>query len=309
MLRIGLTGGTGSGKSTAASRLAERGAVVVDADQLAREVVAPGTEGLEAVVGEFGPDVVTAAGELDRAALAAVAFASDERRRALESITHPLIAARTAELLGAAPSEAVLVHDVPLLVEKGMGSSYHLVVVVDAPVQDRVRRLVARGMPEGDARRRIASQASDEERLAAADVWLTNAGRTDDLHAAVDRLWVDRLLPFRDNLSAGRPAARTVRHLVGAADRARAVRRLVERIRAALGGGAEEIEVAAAEGQDEGSGPLRLRGLVRSGDADASWDEPLLRAGLAPLAEQDDAGRAYGSCDPGAPAVLRLHPA
>lgn len=309
MLRIGLTGGTGSGKSTAAARLGARGAVVVDADQLAREIVAPGTAGLEAVVGEFGPDVVTSAGELDRAALAAAAFASDERRCALESITHPLIAARTTELVAAAPDDAVLVHDVPLLVEKRMGPRYHLVVVVDAPVESRVRRLVARGMPEHDARRRIASQASDDDRRAAADVWLTNGASADDLYAAVDRLWADRLLPFRDNLSAGRPAARTVRHLVGAADRDRAVRRLVERIRAALGDRAEEVQVASAAGQAERSGPLRLRGLVRSGDAAASWDESLLRAGLAPLAEQDDAGRAYGSCDPGAPAVLHLHPA
>ena len=148
MLRTGLTGGTGSGKSTVAHRLGERGAFVVDADVLAREVVAPGSEGLAAVVQEFGPEVLAPDGALDRTALAAVVFGDDGRRRALEAITHPLIAHRTGELVAAAPDDAVLVHDVPLLVEKRMGAGYHLVVVVDAPVEDRVRRLVGRGMPE-----------------------------------------------------------------------------------------------------------------------------------------------------------------
>lgn len=203
MLRVGLTGGTGSGKSTVARRLAERGAVVVDADALAREVVAPGTEGLAEVVAEFGPSVLAADGSLDRAALAQVVFGDDERRRALEAITHPLIARRTGELVAAAPDDAVLVHDVPLLVEKGMGAGYDLVVVVDAPVEVRVRRLVGRGLPEDDARRRIASQATTEQRRAAADVWLDNDGTAEDLLAAVDRLWDERLVPLRE---ARRPA-------------------------------------------------------------------------------------------------------
>ena len=207
----GLTGGTGSGKSTVAHRLGERGAFVVDADVLAREVVAPGSEGLAAVVEEFGPEVLAPDGALDRTALAAVVFGDDGRRRALEAITHPLIAHRTGELVAAAPDDAVLVHDVPLLVEKRMGAGYHLVVVVDAPVEDRVRRLVGRGMPEDDARRRIASQADDEQRRAAADVWLENAGTPQQLERAVDRLWDERLVPFRDLLVSGRPAARRTR--------------------------------------------------------------------------------------------------
>ncbi len=304
MLRTGLTGGTGSGKSTVARRLAERGAVVVDADALAREVVAPGTEGLDAVVAEFGPQVVAADGGLDRAALAAVVFADPARRRTLEAITHPRIARRTAELVAAAPPDAVLVHDVPLLVEKRMGPGYHLVVVVDAPVEDRVRRLVGRGMPEDDARRRITSQAGDDERRAAADVWLTNDAGTDELHEAADRLWAERLVPFRDNLSARRPAPAAGG--AGGAGREGAARRLLERVQAAVGERTGAVELAAGT---DGDDALVLRGAVRTGPVDASWDEPLLRAGLAPLDRQDPDGRAYGSCDPGLRAVLRLLPA
>ncbi len=203
MLRVGLTGGTGSGKSTVARRLASLGAVVVDADLLARQVVAPGGAGLAAVVAEFGADVRADDGSLDRAALARVAFASDQRRRALEAITHPLIAARTAELVAAASDDAIVVHDVPLLVEKAMGAAYHLVVVVDAPVQVRVDRLAGRGMAPDDARARIRAQATDEQRRAAADVWLDNGGSDADLAAAVDALWHERLVSFERNVRAG----------------------------------------------------------------------------------------------------------
>ena len=203
MLRVGLTGGTGSGKSTVARRLAALGAVVVDADLLAREVVAPGSAGLAAVVAEFGADVRAGDGSLDRAALARVAFASDERRRALEAITHPLIAARTAHLVAAASEDAIVVHDVPLLVEKEMGAAYQLVVVVDAPVEVRVARLARRGMPADDARARIRAQATDVQRRVAADVWLDNGGSDVELTAAVDDLWHQRLVPFERNVRAG----------------------------------------------------------------------------------------------------------
>ena len=203
MLRVGLTGGTGSGKSTVASRLAGLGAVVVDADLLAREVVAPGSDGLAAVVAEFGADVRAGDGSLDRAALAQLAFASDERRRALEAITHPLIAARTAELFAAAPADAVVIHDVPLLVEKAMGAAYHLVVVVDAPVEVRVTRLAERGMAGEDARARIRAQATEDQRRAAADVWIDNGGSDADLARSVDDLWHQRLVPFERNVRTG----------------------------------------------------------------------------------------------------------
>lgn len=197
MLRVGLTGGAGAGKSTVATRLRELGAVVVDADALAREVLEPGSAGLREVVAAFGDRVLRLDQTLDRAALAAVVFADPEQRRRLEQITHPRIAARTAELLADVSDGAVVVHDVPLLVEKGMAPAYDLVVVVDAPVEQRVRRLVGRGMSEPDARARIAAQATEEERRAVADVWLQNDGSPEDLVEQVDRLWRERLEPQR----------------------------------------------------------------------------------------------------------------
>lgn len=201
MLRVGLTGGIGSGKSTVAGRLAELGAVVVDADLLAREVVAPGSEGLAAVAERFGDDVLDDQGALNRPALGALVFGDDGARRDLEAITHPLIARRTAELFAAAPVDSVVVHDVPLLVEKHMGPGYHLVLVVGATQQTRLRRLAAtRGMTEADARSRIGAQATDEQRRAAADVWLDNDGPRDALLSQVDRLWYERLVPFEANV-------------------------------------------------------------------------------------------------------------
>ena len=148
-------------------------------------------------------------GGLDRAALGAVVFADDRARRDLEAITHPLIAARTAELVAGAPSDAVVVHDVPLLVEKHLGPTYHLVVVVGADARTRVERLVlSRGMAEADARARVAAQADDDQRRAAADVWLDNEGSPEALEAAVDRLWHERLVPFERNVRDGRRSRR-----------------------------------------------------------------------------------------------------
>ncbi|MBB4682932.1 dephospho-CoA kinase [Amycolatopsis jiangsuensis] len=206
MLRVGLTGGIGSGKSTVANRLAEHGAVVVDSDRIAREVVEPGTPGLAALTAAFGPDVLAADGSLDRAALAARAFADEESRRRLNGILHPLIGQRTGELMAAAAEDAVLVHDVPLLVENDLAPAYHLVVVVDAPVEVRVRRLIeVRGMTEDDARARIRSQAAEEQRRAVADVWLDNGGPRDVVLAEVDALWADRLVPYEANLRLRKP--------------------------------------------------------------------------------------------------------
>ena len=204
MLRVGLTGGIGSGKSTVAQRFSTLGAAVIDADVLAREVVAPGSPGLAAVAERFGDEVLEDDGALNRAALGAIVFADPQARRDLESITHPLIAARTTELVQAAGDVSIVVHDVPLLVEKDMGAGYHLVVVVDAAQEARLRRLATtRGMTEAEARSRMAAQASDEQRRAAADVWLDNDGSRDDLVVAVDRLWTDRLVPFEKNVRTG----------------------------------------------------------------------------------------------------------
>jgi dephospho-CoA kinase len=192
MITVGLTGGIGSGKSEVARLLGARGAVVVDADALAREAVAPGTTGLAAVVAEFGPEVLAADGSLDRARLGRLVFADDERRAALEAVVHPYVQRRGAELMAAAPADAVVVYDVPLLVENQLQRHYDLVVVVDASDADRLHRLtVSRGMAEADARSRMAAQATREERLAVADVVLPNDGDLADLVRRVDRLWAD----------------------------------------------------------------------------------------------------------------------
>ena len=197
MLRIGLTGGIGSGKSTVSGLLVERGAVLVDADRIAREVLEPGTPGLAAVVEAFGEGVLSADGSLDRAALAAVVFTDDGARRRLDALVHPLVRQRSAELVAAAPDDAVLVNDVPLLVETGQAGSYDLVVVVEAERETRVARLVARGLTEADARARITAQATDEQRRAVADVVLDNSGSLEQLAAQVDRFWAERVEPAR----------------------------------------------------------------------------------------------------------------
>ena len=187
-MRVGLSGGLGSGKSTVARMLADHGAVVIDADTVAREVVEPGTSGFDAVVARFG-DAVVADGRLDRAALARIVF-SDERARAdLNAIVHPLVARRSEELSAAAPQGAVVVYDVPLLVESGRSERYDVVVIVLASEQVRLDRLAARGMDEADARSRIAAQASDEQRMAAADVLIQNDGTIDELAGQVTDLW------------------------------------------------------------------------------------------------------------------------
>jgi dephospho-CoA kinase len=195
VLRIGLTGGIGSGKSTVAGLLAARGARIVDADRIAREVVEPGTPGLEAVAAAFGPGVLTPDGALDRPALAAVVFADAEARRRLDGIVHPLVRARAAEVVAAAPPDAVVVQDVPLLVETGQAGSYDLVLVVEADLDTRVRRLVGRGVSEEDAHARIAAQATDDQRRAVADVVLDNSGTVEELEAQVERFWAERVAP------------------------------------------------------------------------------------------------------------------
>jgi dephospho-CoA kinase len=195
VLRIGLTGGIGSGKSTVAGLLAAHGARVVDADRIAREVVQPGTPGLAAVVAEFGEGVLTDDGALDRPALAGVVFGDPEARARLDAVVHPLVRARAAELAAAAPADAVVVQDVPLLVETGQAGSYDLVLVVETDLETRVARLVERGLTAADARARIATQATDEERRAVADVVLRNDGDRAGLAAAVDRFWAERVEP------------------------------------------------------------------------------------------------------------------
>ena len=193
-MRVGLTGGVASGKSTVAALLAERGAVVVDSDVLAREVVEPGTPGLAAVVEAFGPEVLTADGTLDRPALGRQIFGDQEARRRLEAILHPLIRARAADIEAAAPPGSVVVHDIPLLVETGQADGFDAVVVVDVPEALQLERMVReRGMSEGDARARIAAQASREQRRSVATYLVENTGTREDLRDRVTEVF-DRLV-------------------------------------------------------------------------------------------------------------------
>lgn len=190
MLKVGLTGGIGAGKSEVSRLLVSYGAVLIDADRIAREVVEPGTPGLDAVVEAFGPGILTPDGTLDRPALGAIVFADPERLAALNAIVHPLVGARSAELERAAGPDAVVVHDVPLLTENGLAPLYDLVVVVDATPGTQLDRLVTlRGMTESDARARMAAQATREERKAVADLVVDNDGPLEALEPQVRTLW------------------------------------------------------------------------------------------------------------------------
>ena len=189
-MRVGLTGGVGSGKSTVAALFAEHGAVVIDADALAREVVEPGTPGFDAVVARFGDEVVGPDGSLDRAALAAQVFNDDAKRADLNAIVHPLVGRRMLELAEAAGDD-VVVYDVPLLVENDLAAGFDFVVVVLADPDVRLARLAERGMAEADARARMAVQATDEQRRAVADAVIENDGTRAELAARVDAVWAE----------------------------------------------------------------------------------------------------------------------
>jgi dephospho-CoA kinase len=190
MLKVGLTGGIGAGKSEVSRLLARYGAVLIDADRIAREVVEPGTPGLTAVVEAFGPGILGPDGALNRPALGSIVFADPARLATLNAIVHPLVGARSTELERAAGAGAVVVHDVPLLTENGLAPVYDLVVVVDAAPGTQLDRLVRlRGMTESDARARMAAQATREERLAVADIVVDNDGPLEDLEPQVRGVW------------------------------------------------------------------------------------------------------------------------
>ena len=189
-MRIGLTGGIASGKSTVARKLEQLGAFTIDADVLARDVVALGTEGLKAVVARFGNSVLAADGSLDRSALARVIFADPQARADLYAIIHPLVRERAAELEAAAPVGAVVVHVIPLLVETGQQDRFDAVVVVDTTVEEQLRRLTRRdGLTQTEAEQRVAAQASREERLGAATHVIDSSGPVRETMRQVDELW------------------------------------------------------------------------------------------------------------------------
>ena len=210
MLRIGLSGGIGAGKSTVSSTFSDLGGIVVDGDVISREVVEPGTEGLAKLVDAFGEQILSGDGSLNRPALAAIAFSNDEKRQTLNGIVHPLVAERRSELIASAvkaEKNPVIVEDIPLLVESGMAPMFPLVVIVNADEDLRVKRLIEhRGFSEQDARARIAAQATEEQRRAVADVWLDNTGSTGELVEQARALWNQRILPFAHNLDGGEPA-------------------------------------------------------------------------------------------------------
>jgi dephospho-CoA kinase len=248
VLKVGLTGGIGSGKSAVAQRMAALGAVIIDADRLARDVVAAGTDGLAEVLDAFGSEVLGPDGELDRPALGARVFGDDEARRRLEAIIHPRVRARAAEMARSAELDDIVVNDVPLLVETGQAASYHLVVVVRADVETRIQRLAAtRNMARDQAAARIAAQATDDQRRAAADVLLDNDGDLAALDGRVDRLWRDRLRPFAANLRMRRsvPHDEVLRIADYDPSWPAQAQRLIARIRHAVGADADVSHIGS----------------------------------------------------------------
>lgn len=288
VLRVGLTGGIGSGKSTVVARFAQRGAWIIDSDRIAREVVEPGSEGLSTVVEGFGEEILTEAGALDRPALAARVFDDATARRRLDAILHPLVAMRSTELLTIAPPDAIVVQDVPLLVETGLAAGFPLVVVVHADREIRLRRLVEqRGMPEADVHARIAAQASDGQRRAAADVWLDNTGPRQDALAAVDRLWTERLVPFEENLRHRRRALRHTTPVLVEPDGSwpQQAQRMITRIAAVAGDRVRRIDhigstsVPGLDAKDV----LDLQVIVADLDAAMCLADDLIGVGLVRL--------------------------
>ncbi len=332
MLRIGLTGGIGAGKSALSATFAECGGIIVDGDVIAREVVQPGTEGLAALVDAFGEDILLADGSLDRPALAAKAFRDDEARGVLNGIVHPLVGKRRAEIIAAVSEDAVVVEDIPLLVESGMAPLFPLVVVVHADVEVRVRRLVEqRGMAEGDARARIAAQATDEQRRAVADVWVDNSGSPADLVERAHDVWNNRILPFAHNLSA-RQIVRAPARLVPAdptwPDQAR---RILARLKTACGHKALRVDhigstavpeldakdvidiqitVESLAVADELAEPLLSAGYPRIENITADVIKPDARSTVSRYDHSDDSAlwgkRIHGSADPGRPTNVHI---
>ncbi len=299
MLRIGLTGGIGAGKSTVAKSLVGHGAVLVDSDVIAREVVAPGTPGLAALVAAFGTGIVAPDGALDRPALAAKAFADDAARATLNGIVHPLVGRRTAELIAAAPPNGIVVQDIPLLVENGLAPLFQLVLVVWADPEDRVQRLVRRGLTEADARARIAAQATDEQRRAVADVWLDNSGAPGAMDPEVDRLWHERLMPFARNIETG--TAVTASDAVVAADPqwATQAQRLVARLRVVCGANATAITHVGPTAVPQPA--VDRIDLDIAATDPAALTEPLTSAGFPPVGTG-----VFGNADPARPVAITV---
>ena len=332
MLRIGLTGGIGAGKSAVSAQFSQCGGVVVDGDVIAREVVEPGTDGLAALVNAFGDDILLPDGALNRPALAAKAFSSDETRATLNGIVHPLVGKRRAELIAAVPKNSVVVEDIPLLVESGMAPMFPLVVVVFADAEVRLTRLVQqRGMAEDDARARIAAQASDQQRRAVADVWLDNSGTPEALAERAREVWDHRITPFAANLSAGHVVSPPVQLVPADPVWPDQAARIVARLKTACGANALRVDhigstavpgldakdvidiqvtIESLAAADELTAALRSAGYPRIDDVSSDVVKLDARSTAERFDHSGDAAlwrkRLHGSADPGRPTFVHL---
>ncbi|MBV8928806.1 MAG: dephospho-CoA kinase, partial [Mycobacteriaceae bacterium] len=315
MLRIGLSGGIGAGKSTVSATFGECGGIIVDGDVIAREVVEPGTEGLARLVDAFGEDILRPDGALNRPALAAKAFSDEQQRKTLNGIVHPLVAHRRQEIISAVSEDQVVVEDIPLLVESHMAPLFPLVVIVHAEPEVRVKRLITRGMDEADARARIAAQATEEQRRQVADVWLDNSGAEGELVEKTRQLWHQRILPFAHNIRT-RHTVRAPRQLVPYdhtwPDQAE---RIMDRLRTACGPKALRVDhigstaVPGMDAKDVIDVQITVDSLAVADDlADplAEIGYPRIQGITADVPHTDDASlwrkRIHGSADPGRPA-------
>lgn len=332
VLRIGLSGGIGAGKSTVSSTFAAEGGIIVDGDVISREVVAPGTEGLAALVTAFGEEILLPDGALNRPALAAVAFSDEEKLATLNSIVHPLVGKRRAELIDDAPVGSVVVEDIPLLVESQMAPMFPLVVMVHAEEDVRVARLTQyRGFSEEDARARIAAQATVEQRQAVADVWLDNSGSAEDLAAQARALWEQRIVPFARNVQAGVPAASPTEAVAYDDIWAEQAGRIVARLKTACGHRAVRVDhigptaiagttardiidiqitVTSMDIADELAEHLCAAGYPRVADITADPAEQDARSTVAEFDHSDDTSlwqkRFHASADPGRPTGVHI---
>ncbi|MCG7593427.1 dephospho-CoA kinase [Mycobacterium sp. PSTR-4-N] len=323
MLRIGLTGGIGAGKSTVSATFDELGAIVVDGDVIAREVVEPGTEGLAKLVEAFGEGILAEDGSLNRPALAAIAFSDEAKRKTLNGVVHPLVGQRRSELIAAASDDAVIIEDIPLLVESQMAPLFPLVIIVHADEELRVQRLIEhRGFTEEDARARIAAQATEADRRAVADVWLDNSGTADELVGAARALWHERIHPFADNLRRGRPAAAEPRLVASDPEWPAQARRILARLRTACGHHASRVDhigPTAVPGLDA-EDVIDVQVTVASLDVADDLADALLGAGYVRTAITEDIAqdtaqpgvdgqwgkRLYCSADPGRPTNVHV---
>ncbi|MCV7346447.1 dephospho-CoA kinase [Mycolicibacterium rhodesiae] len=321
MLRIGLTGGIGAGKSTVSATFSECGGIVVDGDVISREVVEPGTEGLAKLVDAFGSQILLPDGALNRPALAGIAFGDEEKRQTLNGIVHPLVATRRSELIAAAGEDAVIVEDIPLLVESQMAPMFPLVIIVHADPELRVKRLIEyRGFSEEDARARIAMQATEEQRRQVADVWLDNSGSAGQLVEQARELWYQRILPFAHNLTTRTPVPSSAAVVPADPTWPDQARRILARLNTTCGHRAVRIDhigSTAVPGMDA-KDVIDVQVTVPSLEVADELVEDLLRAGYprvesitsdVPKARTDPAlwhKRFHASGDPGRPTNVHI---